>query len=59
MIDKKTCVMDDIKKSSETYNNEGDDYQQPPFELTNKQLIQAIMYSEIFGKPKCKTRRRR
>lgn len=33
--------------------------QQLFIELTNEQLTQAIMYSEILGKPKCKTRRRR
>jgi len=28
------------------------------FQLDNEKLAQAIIYSEILGKPKCKTRRR-
>jgi len=39
-------------------DSEGMKEQQLVFELTNEQLTQAIIYSEILGKPKCKTRRR-
>jgi hypothetical protein len=59
MIYEKTCEMPDSEKSSEEYSNEEDYCQKLSFELTNRQLTQAILYSEILGKPKCKTRRRR
>jgi len=39
-------------------NSEAMKDQQVDFELTNEQLTQAIIYSEILGKPRCKTRRR-
>jgi hypothetical protein len=59
MIDEKKHVIADVKNNSDSNYSEGNNYQFSSFELTNKQLTQAIQYSEVFGKPKCKTRRRR
>jgi len=65
MFDRKTSATDNIKGSNESYDSGKGSYKSPPFELTqvfeltNKQLREAIIYSEILGKPKCKTRRRR
>jgi len=65
MIVGKTSVTDNIKSSNESSDSGKDNYKSPSFELTqafeltHTQLREAIIYSEILGKPKCKTRRRR
>ena len=59
MMDEKNYVIANAKNNSDSNYSEGNNYQYTSFELTNKQLTQAIQYSEVFGKPKCKTRRRR
>ena len=59
MFDKEKYVAENTKNNNGSCDNEGDNYNYPSFKLTSEQLTQAIIYSEILGKPKCKTRRRR
>jgi hypothetical protein len=44
--------------SLKDYKNNNLDYNPLPMRFTNENLLEAVVYSEILGKPKCKRRGR-
>jgi len=56
--DQNNSMVSDGENNSKCNNIEEFKEEEFSFQLDKEKLAQAIIYSEILGKPKCKTRRR-
>jgi ribonuclease HIII len=53
-IENNSCNNNNLKD----YKNSNSDYNHLSIRFTNQNLMEALLYSEILGKPKCKRRGR-